>query len=169
MDACEEIPQLCPHPFVRVAPAVILCRDAVCIEGLHDKTGRIRIDLDHADMPCFIEYEVKAREPRRKPKCIRNAQVGEQLARQIHRARKVVGRILEHRCCLAEDAKQPCRACAQFIVELLRKCLHGMRWIAVGIVAVLNVGEDGGIKCINVGVCVYAFHSHEPPDERMPA
>ena len=72
-------------------------------------------------------------------KGIRQMQIGQKLRGHVHRTRKIGGRILKDRRRLAKDAKERGRRHAQFVIKMLRKCLHGMRRIAVGIIAVLDV------------------------------
>ena len=92
---------------IRIAFLEILRRNGVRIVALDDETGRVRVDLHHADAPRLVEHIVKPREPRRQPEHIRRAQIGQQLLGHVHRARKVVGRIAEHRRRFAKHMKKP--------------------------------------------------------------
>ena len=168
VDAREEIPQLRPCARVRVTSAMVRCRNAIGIEGFYNKTGRIRIDLDHADMPFLVEDKVKAREPRRQSEHIWYAQIGKQFAWQIHRTRKVVGGVLQHLRCLAEDAKQPRRGTAHLVIEILWELLHRMCGVAVSIVTVLDIGEDCRVKCVDVGLFLCAAHVTNLPRSGCP-
>ena len=103
----EKDAQLRHGARIRIAFLEILRRNGVRIVALDDETGRVRVDLHHADAPRLVEHIVKPREPRRQPEHIRRAQIGQQLLGHVHRARKVVGRIAEHRRRFAKHMKKP--------------------------------------------------------------
>ena len=167
----EEVSQLGERTRVWVLFAEIGCGNAVRVEGFNDKTRRIRIDLNHADTPFLIEDKVEAREPCRQLKGIRNAQIGQQLLRHIHCAGKVVRRLLKDLRRLAEDGEEGSGGRAELVVELLREGLRCVCRIAVGIVAVLDIGKDGGVKCVDVGrllVCLHLLRPSRGADACLP-
>ena len=162
----EEAAQLRLHPLVWVAASVVCGGDAVRVEGLDDEARRIGVDLHHVQLLRLVEDEVEPREPRRQVKGVHRVQIGQNLARHIHRACEVVRCTLEHLGGLAEDAEQPGRCRAHLLIERRWKDLHCMRGVAICIVSVLNKRENRRVELINIGGWV---HHDAPEEERMPA
>ena len=162
----EEAAQLRLRPLVWVAASVVCGGDTVRVEGLDDEARGIGVDLHHVQLLRLVEDEVEPREPRRQVKGVHRVQIGQNLARHIHRACEVVRCTLEHLGGLAEDAEQPGRCRTHLLIERCRERLYRMRGVAICIVGVLDKGENRGIELINIGGWM---HHDAPEEERMPA